>query len=237
MDRPITTLFSLVSVDGKITSGDSDELDPDRDWKKIVGVREGRCQYDDLEKQTDLYSLNSGRVMAKIGVNERAIPPTSTPATFVIIDNKPHLTESGVKYMLNWGKALILATVNPDHPAFSLTSDYKDDLAVLFFESEFSLKELLFQLKSGFGVDRLTIQSGGELNSAFIRQGLIDRLSLVLAPLLVGGRDTPTLVDGESLHSVQELSKLKALKLISCRQLQSSYLHLEYEVISETRLL
>ncbi|MGD0920073.1 MAG: hypothetical protein ABSB22_26855 [Thermodesulfobacteriota bacterium] len=64
MTRPFTTLFLLVSVDGKITSGDTDELDPDRDWKRIAGVREGLNQYFELEQQTDQFSLNSGRVMA-----------------------------------------------------------------------------------------------------------------------------------------------------------------------------
>ena len=31
MDRPITTLFMLMSVDGKISTGVTDELDVDRD--------------------------------------------------------------------------------------------------------------------------------------------------------------------------------------------------------------
>lgn len=210
MTRPFTTLFLLVSVDGKITSGDTDELDPDRDWKRIAGVREGLNQYFELEQQTDQFSLNSGRVMAKIGANEKGEPPTKTSATFVIIDNKPHLTENGVRYLLKWAKTLILVTSNPAHPAFSVLPDCEKSLKVLFFEPRVNLKRLLDQLKSDFGVERLTIQSGGELNSAFIREGLIDRLSLVIAPLLVGGRDTATLVDGESLHSLDELSKLKA---------------------------
>lgn len=34
MDRPITTLFMLMSVDGKISTGSSDELDVDRDFRR-----------------------------------------------------------------------------------------------------------------------------------------------------------------------------------------------------------
>lgn len=37
MDRPITTLFMLMSVDGKISTGSTDELDVDRDFPKIDG--------------------------------------------------------------------------------------------------------------------------------------------------------------------------------------------------------
>ena len=32
MDRPITTLFMLMSVDGKISTGASDDLDVDKDF-------------------------------------------------------------------------------------------------------------------------------------------------------------------------------------------------------------
>lgn len=41
MNRPITTLFMLESLDWKITSGNSDELDADKDWYRIDGVKEG----------------------------------------------------------------------------------------------------------------------------------------------------------------------------------------------------
>ena len=48
MNRPITMLFMLESLDGKINSGNSDALDVDRDWKEIAGLREGLQQYYDL---------------------------------------------------------------------------------------------------------------------------------------------------------------------------------------------
>lgn len=40
MDRPVTTLFMLMSVDGKISTGSTDELDFDRDLPRLPGVRE-----------------------------------------------------------------------------------------------------------------------------------------------------------------------------------------------------
>ena len=48
MDRPINTLFMLMSLDGKINSGDSDELDVDRDWCKINEKRNRRRLTADL---------------------------------------------------------------------------------------------------------------------------------------------------------------------------------------------
>ena len=57
--KPITTLFMLMSVDGKISTGAVDELDIDREFPRINGVREGVYQYYEIEKTTDLWSLNS----------------------------------------------------------------------------------------------------------------------------------------------------------------------------------
>ena len=57
--KPITTLFMLMSVDGKISTGAEDELDVDRDFPRINGVKEGLYQYYEIEKTTDLWSLNS----------------------------------------------------------------------------------------------------------------------------------------------------------------------------------
>ncbi len=41
MDRPITTLFMLMSVDGKISTDASDNLNVDKDFPKIAVVKEG----------------------------------------------------------------------------------------------------------------------------------------------------------------------------------------------------
>lgn len=57
--KPITTLFMLMSVDGKISTGAVDELNVDRDFPRINGVKEGLYQYYEIEKTTDLWSLNS----------------------------------------------------------------------------------------------------------------------------------------------------------------------------------
>ncbi|MFR8924352.1 MAG: hypothetical protein ACLVKC_22670, partial [Bacteroides thetaiotaomicron] len=51
--------FMLMSVDGKISTGAVDELDVDREFPRINGMKEGVYQYYEIEKTTDLWSLNS----------------------------------------------------------------------------------------------------------------------------------------------------------------------------------
>ena len=77
MARPFTTLFMLMSVDGKISTDASDALGVDRDFPRMAGVREGLHQYYEIEQTTDLWAFNTGRVQAKMGVNEKPLPEKS----------------------------------------------------------------------------------------------------------------------------------------------------------------
>lgn len=47
-ELPITTLFMLTSIDGKISTGSSDERDFDKDLPNIKGAGEGLGQYYEL---------------------------------------------------------------------------------------------------------------------------------------------------------------------------------------------
>ena len=228
-EKPITTLFMLESLDGKISSGNDDNLDADKDWCQIEGVKEGLHQYYEIEATTDFYSLNTGRVMAKIGVNERTDYHDKVDCRFIIIDNKPHLNEKGIDYICHWVDKLILVTTNKNHIAYSLQEKYQN-LDILFYE-DLDLKVLLSDMRQKYDAESITIQSGGTLNGKFLRENLIDYVNVVIAPLLVGGKDTSTLIDGESIISSKELSKLKALKLIECKELKNSYVQLKYKVI------
>ena len=229
MERPITTLFMLESLDGKINSGNSDNLDADKDWCQIKGVKEGLHQYYEIEATTDYYSLNTGRVMAKIDINDRKEYHEKVDISFIIIDNKPHLNEHGIDYLCNWVEKLILVTTNKNHIAFSLKEKY-ENLDILYYEV-LDLKTLLTDMKQKYNSEKITIQSGGNLNGKFLREDLIDYVNIVIAPLLVGGRDTSTLIDGDAISTVNELNKLKALQLIECNKLEDSYIQLKYKII------
>jgi 2,5-diamino-6-(ribosylamino)-4(3H)-pyrimidinone 5'-phosphate reductase len=225
--RPITTLFLLTSVDGKISTGATDALDMDRDLPKVKGVGEGLYQYYEIEQTTDLWSLNTGRVQAKMGVNEKELPSRG-PVSFVLVDSK-HLTEHGVRYFAALSERFVLITTNREHPAFSVN---RDNLHIIYQE-ELSLSDALTELYEKFGCERITLQSGGTLNELLLRERLIDYVDIVVAPVLVGGKDTPTLIDGKSMTAPEDLCGLGALELIECKVLESSYLRLKYKVIKD----
>lgn len=223
--RPMTTLFLLMSLDGKISTGVDDTRDFDKDLPKIYGVREGLHQYYEIEQTTDLWSLCSGRVQAKIGANKSPLEKSVViEITFVVIDNH-HLIRHGVEYLCSKYRRVMLVTANSKHPAFAVTTP---NLQVLYYE-ELQVSRMMEDLYQKFGCDRLTIQTGGSLNSQFLREKVIDYVDVVVAPILVGGKDTSTLIDGEPAITLEGLS---VLQLQKATQLQNSYLRLQYKVIS-----
>ena len=225
MNQPTTTLFMLMSVDGKISTGATDEMDVDQDFPQIAGLKDGLYQYYEIEQSTDLWSFNTGRVQAKMGVNT-ADMPDKIPVSFVLLDNS-HLNEHGVRYFCAKSKQFVLITTNKNHPAFHV----KEENLYIIFQEELSLTAALMILKEQFRCDRLTIQSGGTVNALFLREKLFNFVDVVVAPVLIGGKDTTTLIDGHSLQSRDELNQLGVLRLIEATPLQDSYLRLRYQVI------
>lgn len=224
-NRPVTTLFLLMSVDGKISTGAVDDLDVDKDFPRLEGVREGLHQYYEIEQTTDLWSLNSGRVQEKVGVNTAPLPAKSK-VNFVIIDNH-HLHFHGIEYFSRRAPQVVIVTSNPLHPAFSHPLANVD----ILYQKQFSPREMLAYLYTRFGCKRLTIQTGGTLNEIFLREKLLDYVDVVVAPVLIGGKHTATLIDGTSLMSPTELDKLGILELESCERLEHSYIRLKYRIV------
>ena len=226
MARLITTLFMLMSVDGKISPGATDDLDFDKDLPHIPGVKEGLQQYYDIEQTTDLWSLNSGRVQEKLGVNDKELP-AKTPVSFVLIDNH-HLTENGVRYFCARSKEFVLVTANKEHPGFRVD----EPNLYIIYQDKLELHDILRKLAEDFGCERITIQTGGTLNGMFLREKLFDYVDIVVAPLLVGGKTTTTLIDGDDILTPEQLHELGVLELESVQPLDGSYIRLRYKVIS-----
>jgi 2,5-diamino-6-(ribosylamino)-4(3H)-pyrimidinone 5'-phosphate reductase len=56
------------------------------------------------------------------------------------------------------------------------------------------------------GIDRLLIEGGGEVLFSAFEAGLVDELTVFVGPVLIGGRDAPTLADGAGF--VEEFPEL-----------------------------
>ncbi len=232
MGRPRTQLFMLQSVDGKISTGDVDSRDVDADFPKLDEVGEGLKQYYDLEKQTDPVSFITGRVLKKVGVNEKDFDAKQSPVSFVVVDSKPHLNAHGCGYLAKKYKTLYLITTNKNHPFSNLKQKYSH-IKIILYANKINFIDAFRRLGNEHIIDKMTIQSGSTLNAHLLRLGLIDEISIVIAPCLIGGENTKSLIGGDSIRTEKDLEKIKPLKLVSCELLKNSYLHLKYEVIND----
>jgi 2,5-diamino-6-(ribosylamino)-4(3H)-pyrimidinone 5'-phosphate reductase len=90
-------------------------------------------------------------------------------------------------------------------------------------EDRVDLKKALEVLRLDYGLKNMRSDSGGSLNSILMREGLVDRIVILLDPVLAGGGNTPLF---------NELSSTVKLRLESMEKLDSGQLLMSYEVVN-----
>jgi riboflavin-specific deaminase-like protein len=75
--------------------------------------------------------------------------------------------------------------------------------------SRINFTEGLQWLRGDWNVRRLLCEGGGEINGALFEENLVDDIYLTISPLIFGGRNAPTLADGEGVARVADSINLK----------------------------
>ena len=65
------------------------------------------------------------------------------------------------------------------------------------------LKEL-FSILETMGIKKTLVEGGGELNWSLLRLGMVDELTVTVAPKIAGGRLATTLVEGDGFDQVSD---------------------------------
>jgi len=216
--RPETTLFLNLSVDGRITSHDSDSFDPDKLWKDQPGIRGILQQFYEFQ-DPNLSVLTTGVVMKNVGVNTREGSPRREQLTLVVLDPDADLTPEGVAYLSQNIKQLYLVCLK-NHTIFTTP-----EVKVIAYPAEIDLNDLFTKLYRQYHLKHLLIHSIAPLNADLLDAGLIDHLSVVVSPLLVGGHGTPALQDTD-LFAVREL------KLVSAQTFSQNFINLRYNLVN-----
>ena len=78
------------------------------------------------------------------------------------------------------------------------------------------------------GVNKLLVEGGGEINWSMLTNGLVDEVTVTVAPKMIGGRETVTLVEGKGFGMI---NKGIRLKLIGMKKISNEVV-LSYKVIN-----
>ncbi len=88
------------------------------------------------------------------------------------------------------------------------------------------LKKALKELQMRYGLRTVRIDSGGTLSSIMLKEGLVDEISVILSPCVVGKTDTAHFIN----PAVSELPEPILLKLNLVEQLEVGFVWLMYDV-------
>ena len=65
------------------------------------------------------------------------------------------------------------------------------------------LNQLMIELGK-LGIDGILLEGGGTLNESALKSGIVDEIQFILAPLLLGGRDAITPIEGAGFNTIDE---------------------------------
>jgi 2,5-diamino-6-(ribosylamino)-4(3H)-pyrimidinone 5'-phosphate reductase len=94
-------------------------------------------------------------------------------------------------------------------------------------EDHVDMKAALEDLCSRYGIKKIRVDSGGTLNGVLFRLGLINEISIIVDPSLVGGTSPRSIFSAPDLKSKEGVIKLK---LISCEKMKNDNIWLRYEI-------
>ena len=100
-------------------------------------------------------------------------------------------------------------------------------------ERELDLNLVLKKLYKLFGIKTLRIDGGGHVNGSFLKAGLIDEFSLVLAPVADGTIGAPTVFEAEKGYGKRKATRFT---IKSVKRIYNDFLWIRYLVVKDKKL-
>lgn len=126
-----------------------------------------------------------------------------------------------------WDDIVVLCSKRTPRESIELLRKYDIDY-IQEGENKVDLVKVLEKLRSDYGIKRLRIDSGGKLNGALFRLGLVDEVVLIISPYLVGGHSSRSMYQADDLKGPEGVVPLK---LVQSRRLRGGLELLRYEVV------
>jgi len=222
-NRPYVICHMIPSVDGRIVT---------RDWK-LPDAAYGH--YDRTAATFNAEAWMVGRISMQPyassltnAAGRTAVPsgdhiaPGEAKKFAVVLDTSAKLTFKNGKI----DGEHVISLVSAAAPGARLSAlRHEGSSYLLCRPGQSGLRAALRRLRGRFGIRKLLLEGGGRINGTMLEAGLIDELSLLIAPSTDGRPGRPTLFD-----SGTGMASVRGLKLISNKALPGGVVWLRYKI-------
>lgn len=234
MSRPFIICHMLTSLDGKITG----------DYMNSAAIAGAEAEYERVNESFNPDAFLCGRVTTEENFTKGRKPDVDECAPTVPEGDYVAVTDASIYYVsvdpsgkVGWNSNTLNYAERPAAHVIEVLTEkasnaYRAFLRGLKISYIIAGDERLDcaltaeKLNRLFGIGTLMLSGGGTINWSFLEAGIVDELSLILAPLADGATDTPTLFDRRGEGSTV------AFNLKATRRGAGDSLWLRYDVIN-----
>ena len=200
MSRPYVFINCAMSVDGKIASptGKQMKISSEQDLKRMYNLR----------NKSDAVLVGINTVLSddpKLTVKEKYVKNPKKPVR-IVLDTFCR-TPDKAQVVNDAAKTIIVIGGNCNKKFGSNVEILKCKTTKKNF---IDLKYLLDVL-SKRGIKKLMVEGGSSVISNFLKEGFVDDFYIYVGSMIIGGKNTPTLVDKDFTQMNLELIKVKNL--------------------------
>ena len=128
--------------------------------------------------------------------------------TRIIIDSKARIPLNS-RIIDSSNKIQTIIAVTHNASSRKINEIQKKGAQVLVYgNGKVNLRNLFQQLEK-MGLKKIIVEGGGEINWSVLRLGLVNELVVTISPVVIGGRDAKTLVEGKGFTNISDGIKMK----------------------------
>lgn len=197
---------SAMTIDGKISSYSGDSCISSK--KDLVRVHKLRSKVDAIVVGINTVIIDNPMLTIRLIKNRRIISPTR-----IIIDSYGRIPLNS-KILKSATKIKTIIVVTKQASKDTIEKIKKLGAHVIIVGSKLINLKKLFNMLYNMGYRKILIEGGGELNWSCLHDGIVNELIITIAPIVLGGRNAITLVEGRGYSTISQGIKLKLTKII-----------------------
>jgi 2,5-diamino-6-(ribosylamino)-4(3H)-pyrimidinone 5'-phosphate reductase len=133
--------------------------------------------------------------------------------TRIIIDSKARIPLNS-RIIESSNKIQTIIAVTHNASSRKIKEIQKKGAQVLVYgNGKVNLRNLFQQLEK-MGLKKIIVEGGGEINWSVLKLGIVNELVVTISPVVIGGRDAKTLVEGKGFTNISDGIKMKLSKKI-----------------------